>query len=170
MPSTSSPAKQKCSRFSQVINRSKKGWGAIYEGHSQERFIRVWPSDGFLRLCTTLLWLRISAASNFLIDSLALQSTTTVDTKGRWAERNTPVAGIAQPRGAETALHRDPLETATNTESNSETANSLHSFWNVTFCNENFLTGTWLCKNGKWKRRKIPWKEVVPPPQKSAQS
>lgn len=40
---------------------------------------------------------------------------------------------------------------------------SLHSFWNVTFRNENFLTGTWLCKNGKWKRRKIPGKEVVPP-------
>lgn len=74
-------AGQKRSRFSQVINRSKKGCSAIYKGHSQERFIGVWPSDGFLRL-HILVWLRISAASNFLIDSLALQSTTTLDTKG----------------------------------------------------------------------------------------
>lgn len=46
-------AGQKRSCFSQVINRSKKGCSAIYKGHSQERFIGVWPWDGFLRLCTS---------------------------------------------------------------------------------------------------------------------
>lgn len=62
--------------FAQVINRPKKGCGAIYEGHGQERFIRVWPSDGLSGSRAAPVWLRISAASNFLIDSLALQSAT----------------------------------------------------------------------------------------------
>lgn len=62
--------------FAQVINRPKKGCGAIYEGHGQERFIRVWPSDSLSGSRAAPVWLRISAASHFLIDSLALQSAT----------------------------------------------------------------------------------------------
>lgn len=177
------PAKHKValqSRSSPILlkwldNRSKKGCGAIQEGHSQQRFIRIRPSDSFLRLCTTLLWLRISAASNFLIDSLALQSTTTLDTKAplgsecpagdaEWRDHCSSRVSRAQGQ-AKNPVQR-PFKTTLPMRAKLlgdwKHKHSLHSFLNVIFYNETFLAGTWLRKNVSEKGGKQPKRKYSP--------
>lgn len=122
--------KQK-SCFAQVINRPKKGCGAIYEGHGQERFIRVWPSDGLSGSRAPPVWLRISAASHFLIDSLALQSATP-STQRVLFKSGCPSPGwrAAQHTAARTppVAAWDPRENHHYTLSEWEQKLSLHGF------------------------------------------